>query len=152
MLSLLSRFIRCMEKQRFSAEDDPLTYAIIGCAIKVHKKLGPGLLESPYDECMQVALENAGLKFRHQPSVRIPFEGRLLDRNFRPDFLIEEQVVLEIKSVEHFLPVHQAQVLTYMRLAEIQRGLLINFNVALLVNGIKRLILTEAPIGAPVVP
>jgi GxxExxY protein len=149
---VFSRFIRCMEKQRFGEKDDPLTYAIIGCAIKVHKKLGPGLIESPYDDCMQIALTDAGLRYRHQPSLRIPYEGRVLDRNFRPDFLIEDQVVLEIKSVEHFLPVHQAQVLTYMRLAEIQRGLLINFNVALLVNGIKRLILTEAPIGAPVVP
>lgn len=139
-----------MEKQRFGEKDDPLTYAIIGCAIKVHKRLGPGLLESPYDDLMQITLDKAGLAFRHQPRLRIPFEGRLLDRNFRPDFLIEEQVVLEIKSVEHFLPVHQAQVLTYMRLSEIQRGLLINFNVALLRDGIKRLILTEAPVGASV--
>ncbi len=82
--------------------------------------------------------------------MRIPYEGRLLDRSFKPDFLIEEQVVLELKSVTQLLPLHQAQVLTYMRLARIQRGLLINFNVALLVNGIKRLIMTEAPLGASV--
>ena len=82
--------------------------------------------------------------------MRIPYEGRLLDRSFKPDFLIEEQVVLELKSVTQLLPLHQAQVLTYMRLARIQRGLLINFNVALLVNGIKRLIMTEAPQGASV--
>jgi GxxExxY protein len=138
-----------MEKQRFEAKDDPLTYAIIGCAIKVHKKLGPGLLESPYDECLQLELNKAALTFRHQPSLRIPYEGRLLDRSFRPDFLVEEQVVVEIKSIDHFLPVHQAQVLTYMRLAAIERGLMINFNVALLVKGIKRLIQTGAPAGAP---
>ena len=139
-----------MSKARYGAEDDPLTYAIIGCAIKVHKKLGPGLLETPYDDAMQIELSKAGLAFRHQPFVRIPYEGKLLPRSFRPDFLIEEQVVVELKSVKDLLPVHQAQVLTYMRLSGIQRGLLVNFNVSLLVRGIKRLILTEAPIGASV--
>ena len=139
-----------MSRTRYGAGDDPLTYAIIGCAIKVHKKLGPGLLETPYDDGMQIELSKAGLAFRHQPSVRIPYEGKLLPRSFRPDFVIEEQVVVELKSVKDFLPVHEAQLLTYMRLSAVQRGLLINFNVSLLVRGIKRLILTEAPIGASV--
>jgi GxxExxY protein len=139
-----------MSKTRYGAEDDPLTYAIIGCAINVHKKLGPGLLETPYDEGMQIELSKAGLSFRHQPAVRIPYEGQLLGRSFRPDFLVEEQVVVELKSVREFLPVHDAQVLTYMRLSGIHRGLLINFNVTLLMKGIKRLIMTEAPIGASV--
>ena len=137
-----------MEKRDLPARDDPLTYAIIGCAIKVHKRLGPGLLESAYHECIQPTLTDAGLTFKHQPRVRIPYEGALLNKDFRPDFVVEGQVVLELKSIANFLPVHQAQVLTYMRLAKIQRGLLVNFNVALLVNGIRRLILSEAPIGA----
>ena len=141
-------FIPFMVKTSFSAEHDPLTYAIIGCAIRVHKQLGPGLLESPYDDCMQRSLRREGLAFKHQPRLRISYEGILLDRDFRPDFVIEDKVVLDVKSVENFLPVHQAQVLTYMKLAEIERGLLINFNVALLKNGIRRLILTRAPRGA----
>ncbi len=141
-----------MSKTRYGAEDDPLTYAIIGCAIEVHKRLGPGLLETPYDEGMQIELSKAGLALRHQPAIRIPYEGQLLGRSFKPDFLIEDRVVLELKSVTEFLPVHQAQVLTYMRLSGIQRGLIINFNVTLLTRGIKRLIMTEAPPGASVFP
>ena len=139
-----------MAQRDFSAADDPLTYQIIGCAIAVHKELGPGLLESVYDECMERALTKAGLSFKRKPRIGISYEGSVLDREYRPDFLVEDAVVVEVKSVAHFLPVHQAQLLTYMKLSRIRRGLLINFNVALLVNGIKRLIMTEAPSGASV--
>jgi GxxExxY protein len=90
------------------------------------------------------------MSFRSHPRIAVPYEGRILDREFRPDFVIENEVVLELKSVANFLPVHQAQMLTYMKLSRIERGLLINFNVAVLVKGIKRLILTEAPRGASV--
>ena len=141
-----------MAKKHYGAEDDPLTYSIIGCAIKVHKKLGPGLVESLYDDALQIEFANAGLAFKRQPKLRVPYEGGLLARSFTPDFVVEERVVLELKSVASLLPVHQAQILTYMRLSEIHLGLLINFNVALLINGIKRLILTEAPAGASVKP
>jgi GxxExxY protein len=137
-----------MAQRSSSAADDPLTYRIIGCAIAVHRELGPGLLESAYDECMGRALAKAGLSYRRKPRIGVTYEGSALDREYRPDFLVDDQVVVELKSVAHFLPVHQAQVLTYMKLSRVQRGLLINFNVVLLVNGIKRLIMTEAPSGA----
>jgi len=136
-----------MALPRFGAEDDPLTYSIIGCAIRVHKKLGPGLNESVYNECMVTSLQSAGLSFRRHAAVRIPYEGKILDKVFRPDFVIEDEVLLELKSINAILPVHDAQVLSYMRLAAIQRGLLINFNVALLKDGIRRFILTKAPGG-----
>ena len=130
--------------------DDPLTYRIIGCAIRVHRELGPGLLESVYEEGMKVELGRDGLAFRSHPRIAIPYEGKILDREFRPDFVVNDEVIVELKSVATFLPVHQAQMLTYMKLSRIERGLLINFNVAVLVRGIKRLILTEAPRGASV--
>ena len=134
--------------RKYSAEDDPLTYAIIGCAIRVHKRWGPGLREDTYDDSMCVALRNRNLRFTRQPRIRVPFEGEVLNRYYQPDFVIEGQVVLEVKSVKSLLPVHDAQVLTYMRLAEIQKGLLINFNVAVLIHGVRRLVMTKAPIGA----
>jgi GxxExxY protein len=135
----------------YGAEDDPLTYAIIGCAIRVHKELGPGLLESAYEDGLAREFVQAGLSFRKQPSLRMSYAGELLDRTYRPDFIVENEVVVEVKSIATFLPVHEAQVLTYMRLSAKERGLLLNFNVALLKDGIRRLILTRAPRGAPVV-
>ena len=135
-------------RRKYGAEDDPLTYGIIGCAIQVHKRFGPGLREDVYDDCMCRALRNASLQFIRQPRIKIPFEGEVLNRYYQPDFVVENQVVLEVKSIKNFLPVHDAQILTYMRLADIPKGLLINFNVAVLVHGIRRLIMTKAPIGA----
>jgi len=134
--------------RKYGQGDDPLTYSIIGCAIHVHKKLGPGLKEEAYDECMHCALSKSRLRFQRQPRIQIPYEGKVLDRYYRPDFVIENQVVLEVKSIKNFLPVHDAQILTYMRLGDIQKGLLINFNVAILIHGIRRFILTKAPPGA----
>ena len=139
-----------MTPGNYAAKDDPLTYRIIGCAIRVHRELGPGLLESVYEECIKLELAREGLSFRSHPRIAVHYEGRILNREFRPDFVIENEVVAELKSVANFLPVHQAQMLTYMKLSRIERGLLINFNVAVLVKGIKRLILTEAPRGASV--
>lgn len=128
--------------RRKEYRDDPLTYSIIGCAIAVHKKLGPGLVESIYDDCFNAELESGGFAIRRQPRVNVGYEGMVLDRTFRPDYVINDEVVVEIKSVAHLLPVHQAQLLTYMKLAEIERGLIINFNVAVLASGVKRLILS----------
>lgn len=139
-----------MDDRRDTAGDDSLTYQIIGCAIRVHKKLGPGLLESAYEECLQREMIDSGLTVSRQPRIAITYEGALLHREYRPDFLVNSEVVVEVKSVSALLPVHQAQVLTYMKLGKIERGLLINFNVALLKNGIKRLIMTKAPEGASV--
>ena len=127
-----------------TAERDPLTHAIIGCAIAVHKEMGPGLLESAYDGCLHREMGKAGLKFVRQPVTRISYQGSLLARSYRPDFVINAKVVVEVKSVAVILPVHVAQTLTYMKLAGIERGLILNFNVPLMIQGIRRLILTRS--------
>jgi GxxExxY protein len=118
--------------------------------MSVHKQLGPGLVESSYEECVDEALTKAGLSFERQVEMKIPYEGKILDKEFRADFIVNKAVVVEVKSVTKLLPVHHAQTLTYMKLAGVERGLLINFNVALLKQGIKRLIMTKAPGGASV--
>ena len=139
-----------MTSKKAAASDDPLTYAIIGCAMHVHRELGPGLLESTYEECLNIEMCKSGLSFERQPRIKISYEGTVLNRHYRPDFLIQGEVVVEVKSVASILPVHQAQLLTYMKLAQIERGLMLNFNVALLKDGVKRLIMTKAPSGASV--
>jgi GxxExxY protein len=139
-----------MVERQYTADDDPLTYQVIGCAIAVHKELGPGLRESAYEECLAKKLSDSGLSIQRQPRIGISFEGTTLNKEYRPDFIINSEVVVEVKSVPGFFPVHQAQLLTYMKLANIERGLLINFNVALLRHGIKRLLMTKAPLSASV--
>lgn len=119
-------------------ELNDLTEKIIGCAIKVHRVLGPGLLESAYEVCLLHELTKAGLKAERQVKVPIIYEGLQLDADYFIDILVEDVVVLELKSVEHLLPIHEAQPLTYLKLANKKLGLLINFNVTLLKNGIKR--------------
>lgn len=119
-------------------ELNDLTEKIIGCAIKVHKVLGPGLLESAYEVCLVHELINAGLKAERQVALPVIYEGLRLDADYFIDILVEDTVVIELKSVEHILPIHEAQLLTYLKLANKKLGLLINFNVTLLKNGIKR--------------
>ena len=115
-----------------------ITEKIIGCAIEVHKILGPGLLESAYEECLVFELQKAGLKAERQKPVPVVYKDIKLDCGYRMDVLVEDQVIVELKTVETFAPVHEAQILTHMKFAEKQVGLLINFNVTLLKNGIKR--------------
>lgn len=115
-----------------------LTERIIGCAIKVHRVLGPGLLESAYEVCLMHELTKAGLQAERQVKVPIVYEGLQLDADYFIDILVEDTVVLELKSVEHLLPIHEAQLITYLKLANKKLGLLMNFNVTLLKNGIKR--------------
>ena len=129
--------------QLLEKENDPLTYRIIGCAMAVHRSLGPGLLESIYEECLNRELLAAGFKVARQPEVHVAYEGDLLHRTFRPDFVVDDEVVVEVKAVTTLLPVHTAQVLTYLKLSQIERGLLINFNCERLIEGVKRLILTR---------
>jgi GxxExxY protein len=129
----------------YGAEADLLTYEIIGCAIAVHKQLGPGLRESVYEEPFYLKLQEKGLHIQRQPRIRIPFEGKFLNKIFVPDFLIADEVVVEIKAVETILPLHEAQLVTYMRLADFPLGLLINFNVIRLVDGVRRFINTPRP-------
>ena len=119
-------------------ELNDLTEKIIGCAIKVHRVLGPGLLESAYEVCLLHELTKAGLKAERQVKVPIVYDGLNLEADYFIDILVEDTVVLELKSVEHMLPIHEAQLLTYLKLANKKLGLLINFNVTLLKNGIKR--------------
>ena len=115
-----------------------LTEKIIGCAIEIHRNLGPGLLESAYEECLAFELQRAGLHFERQKAVPVVYKEIKLDCGYRIDILVENQVIIELKTVEEFNPVHEAQVLTYMKFAEKRVGLLINFNVTLLKNGLRR--------------
>lgn len=120
-------------------QDDPLTREIIGAAIEVHKALGPGLLESAYESCLARELEIRGLRFDRQSEIRLDYKGVRLDCVYRMDLVIEEAVLVEIKAVEKLLPIHDAQVLTYLRLTGFRRALLLNFNTPYLRDGIKRL-------------
>jgi GxxExxY protein len=121
-------------------ENDPLTERIIGCAIEVHRVLGPGLLESAYAEALTVELADVGLSFQRQVPLPLTYKGRYLGE-YRLDLLVEDAVVVELKAIERFDPVHEAQLLTYLRLTGRRVGLLINFNRALLREGIKRRVL-----------
>ncbi len=113
---------------------------IIGAAIEVHKALGPGLLESAYQECLYFELVNKGLNVRKEVPRPIVYKDVKLDHGYRIDLLVEEQVVVELKTVEFLTDVHFAQTLTYLKLGNYKLGLLINFNVTLLKDGIKRII------------
>jgi len=118
-------------------ETDQLTQRIIGCAIDVHQELGPGLLESIYESAMAVELEFQKMGFRQQVIVPIQYRGKLIGEH-RIDLIVEDAVVVELKSVERFDRVFEAQILTYLRLTKLKTGLLINFNSRLLHEGIKR--------------
>jgi len=117
---------------------DPLTERIIGCAIAVHRGLGPGLLESAYEQCLARELALNQISFRLQVALPVRYAGVDLDCGYRIDILVDDRVVLELKAVERLLPLHYAQVLTYMRLAGAETGLLLNFNTPRLVDGIRR--------------
>lgn len=119
-------------------EINQITEKIIGCAIEVHKILGPGLLESAYEECLAFELSNAGLINERQKPVPVVYKKIKLECGYRIDILVENTVIIELKTVDAFNPVHEAQILTYMKFAEKRIGLLINFNVTLLKNGLKR--------------
>jgi len=115
-----------------------ITEKIIGCAIEVHKRLGPGLLESAYEECLSYELKCIGLEIARQVAVPVVYKDIKLECGYRIDILVENCVIIELKSIETFAPVHEAQILTYMKFTNKTIGLLINFNVTLLKNGIKR--------------
>ena len=120
--------------------ENKLSNTVIGCAIKIHKVLGPGLLESAYHECMYYELAKTGLKVEKEKPLPLIYEEVKLECGYRLDLLVDNKLVVEIKSVDTLLPVHLAQVLTYLKLSQCKLGLLINFNVSLLKNGIKRVI------------
>lgn len=121
-------------------KENDITYKVIGCAIKVHKSLGPGLLESAYQECLFYELKKEGLNVEKERSMPLVYEDVKLDVGYTIDLLVEEKIVIELKSVECLSDVHRAQILTYMKLGEYKLGLLINFNVTKLTDGIERFI------------
>jgi GxxExxY protein len=117
-----------------------ITYQIIGCAYKVHRSLGPGLLESTYEACLIQEIFNIGLSVKQQVGLPLIYNGKKLEVGYRIDLLVEDKIIIEIKSVEAIIPIHKAQVLTYLKLSNQRIGLLINFNVINLQDGISRLI------------
>jgi len=120
--------------------EEDLTGKIIGAAIEVHKNLGPGLLESAYNRCLAIELKTAGLNFDSENLLPIIYKGLQIDAAYRFDFLVEDKVIVEIKAVEMILPVHKAQIITYLKLANKKVGLLINFHSAMLKDGIYRVV------------
>jgi GxxExxY protein len=130
--------------RRGYAEDvlPELSAAIIGCAMRVHSSLGPGLLESAYEACLCHELTRNGMPFQRQVSMPMQYEGMRLDCGFRLDLIVEGQVVVEIKSVDQLLAIHDSQLLTYLRVSGLPLGILLNFNVAHLKHGIRRRVLS----------
>ncbi len=124
------------EKERLNR----LTETIIGAAIDVHRVLGPGLLESAYEACLTFELVQRGLKVEQQKPLPVIYKNINLDCGYRLDLLVEKSVIVEIKAVENILPIHEAQLLSYLKLSGCKVGLLINFNVQLLRNGLRRVV------------
>ena len=120
---------------------DPLSNKVIGCALEVHRNLGPGLLEATYEQCLAHELKLTDIPFKIQHSLPVEYKGIKLDCGYRLDLMVDDQLIIELKSVDKILPIHQAQLLTYMKLSDISIGLLINFNVRYLKDGIKRMVL-----------
>ena len=118
-----------------------ITDQIIGFAIEVHKAMGPGLLESAYEQCLSHEFSLRGIAFKRQHPLPVVFKGTKLACGYRADFIVENSVLLEIKAVDVLLPIHEAQLLTYMKLGKLNVGLLVNFNVATFKRGIKRFVL-----------
>ncbi len=118
-----------------------ITEKIIGAAIAVHKELGPGLLESAYEACLIYELVQSGLRVESQKALPVSYRGVQIDCGYRIDLLVENQIILELKAIEKIEPIHEAQLLSYLKLSGYKVGLLINFNVKLLRNGIRRFVL-----------
>jgi GxxExxY protein len=130
------------------ANVNALSGRIIGACIEVHRHLGPGLLESAYEECLAHELILAGMSFKRQLALPVEYKGVRLDAGYRIDLAVEGQVIVEIKSVEQLTPIHDAQLITYLRLTGYPLGLLLNFNVRTLVTGVKRRANTIKPSSA----
>lgn len=126
----------------------PLSRKVIGCAIEVHRHLGPGLLESTYQQGLAHEMRIAGLSFKAQLPMPVSYKGVKLDCGYRLDFLVEDFLVIELKAAERILNIHQAQLLTYMKLAEVPLGLIINFYVKLLKDGIKKCAISNFSAGS----
>ncbi len=121
-----------------NSDDGDLSRRVIGLAIEVHRQLGPGLLESAYEECLCFELRHAGIPFARQKRLPIRYKSVELEYCYQVDIVVDDSLILEIKSVEHINPVHEAQLMTYLRLSGIPIGLLLNFNAPVLKDGIRR--------------
>jgi len=121
-------------------EFDELSRKVIGLSIEVHRELGPGLLENTYKQCLAYELSQAGINFKIEVELPVKYKNILISCGYRIDLLIEDTLIIELKSVDKILPIHEAQLLTYMKLSGIKTGLLINFNELLLKDGIKRFV------------
>ena len=119
---------------------DELSGKVIGAAIKVHRELGPGLLESAYEVCLSYELRDCGLAIETQKALPVVYRGVKLDCGYRMDIVVEGKIILELKAIEKLLPIHEAQLLSYLRLSGMTQGLLVNFHSELLKDGIKRLV------------
>lgn len=120
---------------------DKWSNKVIGCAVEVHRHLGPGLLESVYSKCLAYEMRLQGISYIREARLPVNYKDITLEEGYRIDFLVEDELIIELKSVEEILPVHQAQVLSYMKLSGKNAGLILNFNVQLLKDGIKRMVL-----------
>ena len=131
-----------------------LTELIIGAAIEVHRCTGPGLMESDYEQCLCYELSQRGLRFKRQMELPVSYKGIKLDCGFRMDLVVEDEIVLELKTVDQLLPIHSAQLLTYLKLSGKRIGLLINFNEPVLKRGLKRIAnrAPDAPAARPSAP
>jgi len=119
---------------------DIFSNKIIGCAMEVHKNLGPGLLESTYSQCLAYELNMSGINFKLEYPIPVKYKTVNIDCSYRADFMVENEIIVEIKSVKELLPIHEAQLLTYLKISDKKLGLLINFNVKLLKKGLKRIV------------
>jgi GxxExxY protein len=128
-----------VKKHNGSMDINDLTGQVIGAAIEVHKVLGPGLLESTYETCLCVELDKRNIPYERQKEIPIDYKGTKVDCGFRSDLIVDERLIVEFKARDSLLPIHEAQLLTYLKLMNIKVGLLINFNVLVLKDGIKRL-------------
>ena len=133
-------YVPKMANDDLPAELNQITGKIVAAACAVHSRLGPGLLESVYEVCLAHQLEKDGLKVKRQVPMPVAYDGVSLDAGFRLDLLVENQVVVEIKAVDGLLPVHKAQVITYLKLGGYRAGLLVNFNVEMIRDGVKRIV------------
>jgi GxxExxY protein len=121
-------------------QENDISGKIIGTAIEVHKKLGSGLLESAYEECLCCEMQLRGIEFKQQVPLSLNYKGIVLDCGYRLDLLVEDKVIVELKSIEGLEPIHEAQMLTYLKLRNAWLGLIINFNVIMLTDGVRRLV------------
>jgi GxxExxY protein len=130
-----------LQDQNKTIDVNDLSGKVIGAGIEVHSHLGPGLLESAYEECLSQELVFRGISYERQKPLQIEYKGTSLDCGYRLDLVVEKRIIVEIKAINAIKPIHEAQLLTYLKLAGLNIGLLINFNVPLLKDGIKRLVL-----------